>query len=77
MLFTDQHGNMYLIMLDMKSYKETTTTTTLVLNDYEKNWLMAIVQNPLNTDESLTDNEMRKKIWNALNIFSVHQIDGE
>jgi hypothetical protein len=40
-------------------------TVTLVLNQREAEWLNGVMQNPLWTDESREDSEMRQLFWNA------------
>lgn len=43
------------------------TTTTLILNEDEIEWLKELIQNPIAAPELLTDSIMREKFWNALN----------
>ena len=44
---------------------------TLVLDEFEAEWLKAVVQNPLHDirieDEDKVDRQMRRRFWMALN----------
>lgn len=58
----------------MEAIIEKKVTTTLVLDHFETQWLMALMQNPIHGDpktEGKIDRQMRKKFWDALNNQSI------
>lgn len=50
----------------MKNSKEITTIIHLELNEDEANWLKSLMQNPIWTNESDRDKDMRQKFWNNI-----------
>lgn len=56
------------LILKVNNMKVTIKTETiLVLDDFEKEWLKAVMQNPLSSHETIQDRQMREKFWNSLN----------